>query len=137
MKYLKAKMVLAATLVLIVAAPVGASAQELVGKGEWQSLSGEAIRGTWTAALVREGGEVTGTFKLTGSNVFTGGPVSGTLDASSIMLGIMVEGTKQATFGGKLDAGAIKGEWQSDGVKDHGVWWGSLTAVKAGQPERP
>lgn len=119
---------------LLLAFSASASAQELVGKGEWQSLSGPAIRGTWSATLVRKGNHVQGTLGLTGSNVFAGGDVAGDIDAFSMMLGVMLDGTRQATFGGKLDGELIKGEWESDAVNDHGVWYGTLTARKTDRP---
>ena len=114
--------------VSLLAMPV--SAQQLTGTGEWRSLSSDAIKGTWTAALEREGREVSGTLKLTGSNVFAGGAVSGDIDTSSIVLGVMVEEAKQATFSGKLEGERISGEWESPVVGDHGVWTGTLSSAK-------
>jgi hypothetical protein len=67
----------------------GAPAQQLAGKGEWQSLSGGVIKGTWSATLLRKSSQVQGDLKLTGSNVFTGGSVSGDVDSASIMLGVV------------------------------------------------
>ena len=42
----------------------------------------------------------------------------------------MADGTKQATFSGQLDGKSIKGEWDCEAVKDHGVWYGTLSARK-------
>lgn len=107
-----------------------ALADELTGKGEWQSLSGKSIKGTWSVKLSQAGGSVQGNLDLTGSNVFSGGDVTGTVDASSIVLGVMVDGQKQAVFSGKLDGGSISGEWECDAIADHGVWYGSLATTK-------
>jgi hypothetical protein len=119
-------LVVAAVLVL----PAWSSAEPLSGSGEWQSLSGQAIKGTWTASITRDGGLVDGSLTLKGSNVFGGGAVTGDINTSSIMLGVMAQGTKQATFTGKIDGDKISGEWQCEALKDHGVWWGSLVPVK-------
>ena len=111
-----------------------AHGQPIVGEGEWQSLSSAAIKGGWTASLVREGGRVTGTFALTNSNVLSGGSVSGSIDASSVILGVGSQGTRHATFSGQLDGGSVTGEWNldSDVLKDHGVWYGTLNPVPGG-----
>lgn len=103
-----------------------ASAEQLVGQGEWQSLSGEGIRGTWSVELTSAGERVEGTIKMTGSNVFTTSAVSGSIDGQKIVLGLMSEGTKQATFAGKLVDGSISGEWQCPGISDEGIWTGKL-----------
>lgn len=102
--------------------------QRLAGRGEWQSLSSAAIKGKWTAALVRTGDRVQGTLTLTDSNVLSGGSVTGHVDTSSIMLGVIAQGSRQATFSGKIDGDSVKGEWDldSDVLKDHGVWYGTL-----------
>jgi hypothetical protein len=109
-----------------------AAAQQLVGKGEWRSLTGEPIKGTWTATLARDGNRVQGNLDLTGSNVFSAGAVSGEIDALGITLGVMVDGAQQATFSGKLEGDSISGEWECDAVKDHGVWYGRLARAKSG-----
>jgi hypothetical protein len=119
--------VLRGAVVFLLMATAAAHGQELVGKGEWQSLSGTAIKGTWVASLTRAGDQVAGTLTLTGSNVFTGGSVLGDIDTASIMLGVMAAGAKQASFSARIDGESIKGEWECDAVKDHGVWWGTLT----------
>jgi hypothetical protein len=104
-------------------------AQQLGGKGQWQSISGDAIRGTWTVTLTRTGSRVQGNLQLTGSNVLTGGVVTGDIDANSVVLGVMADGAREATFSAKLNGTSIAGEWQCDLVKDHGVWFGSLSPV--------
>lgn len=104
-----------------------AAAAELRGEGEWQSLSGDSIKGTWSASLEESAGEVAGRLTLNGSNVFTGGMVTGTMDGGGIVLGVMVESLKQATFQGKLDGESVAGEWQSEIAGDHGVWSGTLS----------
>ncbi|MFQ5668348.1 MAG: hypothetical protein ACE5I7_18215, partial [Candidatus Binatia bacterium] len=87
------------------------------------------IGGTWTATLVRKAGRVEGTLSLTGSNILPGGAVSGHIDASSVMLGVMIGNAHRATFSAKLDGDSINGEWQCDAVKDHGVRYGTLSAA--------
>jgi hypothetical protein len=103
-----------------------ANGEELTGGGEWQSLSAEAIRGKWSVSLTQTGTSVEGTLTLAGSNVFAGGKVSGTVNASSIVFGILSETGKEASFNGKLDGTSISGEWESAVVGDHGVWYGNL-----------
>lgn len=109
---------------LLLARPL--SAEERTGKGEWQSLSSDAIRGTWTVSLTKSRTTVKGTLALTGSNVFAGGQVTGTLDASSVALGVVSERGKQASFSGKLDGDVIRGEWEAAVIGDHGVWYGTF-----------
>ena len=104
----------------------------ITGKGEWQSLSGDAIKGSWAVKLTRNGNHVQGNLDLTGSNVFSGGNVSGDIDGSNVMLGVMVDGVNEAKFSGKLDNGSISGEWQSDAAQDSGVWSGTMGI---GQPD--
>jgi hypothetical protein len=121
-----------AVIVIVVLGSLGSAghAQQITGKGEWHSLSGEAIKGTWTVNLMRSGSHLQGSLDLTGSNVFAGGDVSGNLDAASIMLGVAVGDTQHATFSGKLDGDTVSGEWTSDTLKDSGVWFGSLGALQ-------
>ncbi len=115
-------------LVVIAASIAGvAAADELFGKGDWQSLSGESIRGTWSTKLTRKGDGLTGTFSLQGSNTFRGGQVEGTFNGSQIVLGVVTEAGKVASFSGKVEDGAVKGEWESSAVNDSGVWTGSFT----------
>ncbi len=121
----------ALALVLLGVAATAGSAQELTGKGEWHSVSSDLLGGTWTAALTRSGGGVIGTLTLSGSNMFSGGQVSGSIDASSIVFGVVAEGAQATTFSAKLDGDSIKGEWECGDVNDHGVWYGSLKASKA------
>jgi len=109
-----------------------AFAEGFVGKGEWQSLNGEAIRGTWSVDLARTGGDLLGSITLTGSTLFFGGTVDGTIDGENIVLGVMAEGVKQATFTGKLAGEAISGEWICPAIKDHGVWTGTLRVQESG-----
>jgi hypothetical protein len=109
-----------------------AEGQGFVGKGDWQSLNGEAIRGTWDVDLVQEGADVRGSIALTGSTLFAGGTVTGTIDGQSVVLGVMAEGVKQATFSGKLDGEHIAGEWECPAIKDEGVWTGTLRLQQSG-----
>ncbi len=102
-------------------------AQQLQGKGEWQSSASDMIKGTWSVTLVRAGGQVNGSLQLTGSNVFSGGAVTGTIDQSSVVLGVVADGLASTTFAGKLDGASISGEWQSRTANDSGVWYGTLS----------
>jgi hypothetical protein len=52
--------------------------------------------------------------------------VQGTLDGSSIVLGVMTDGALQATFKGVLKGKEVSGEWECDTLQDHGVWYGTL-----------
>ncbi len=115
--------------ILVGLAVASAHAEQLVGKGEWKSLSGDVIGGSWAATIVQNAGGVNGSLTLTGSNVFAGGDVTGTVDAASIVLGLLNEQGKQATFSAKIDGTSIKGEWNSDLLNDHGVWYGTLEPV--------
>jgi len=111
--------------VLLLARAAGGEAA-LSGSGEWQSLKSESIGGKWTVSLTQTGERVDGELTLSGSNVFTGGKVSGTIDGASIVLGVMTEAGKSAAFTGKLDGATLRGEWEAALVEDHGVWFGSL-----------
>ncbi len=113
----------------LAAQQIAAPQQNITAKGEWQSLTGDSIRGTWVATLTRNGGRLEGNLDLTGSNVFSGGAVSGSIDGSNVMLGVMADGANQATFSGKLQGTSISGEWHSDVVRDSGVWSGGLSAA--------
>lgn len=118
------------TMTAAVAEQTTATVRQLTGKGEWQSLSGDSINGTWAVTLAPRGHRVEGNLDLTGSNVFSGGAVNGTIDGSNVVLGVMADGANQATFSGKLQDGSISGEWQSDAVHDSGVWSGTLSAAE-------
>ena len=109
-----------------------AAAEQLVGKGEWASgRSSDAIRGTWTADLQRDGGSIAGTLTLTGSNLVDRADVSGTIDERQIVLGVTAKGTTQASFTGQLRGGSISGEWDFPAARNEGVWYGTLA------PNRP
>jgi hypothetical protein len=113
-------------MILLTAGTTGA--QELVGRGEWQSLSGgDHLKGTWTVRLQRNGTSLDGTMELSGSNVFSGGPVQGNIDGQSIVLGVSSDGVTAATFAGKLTGDSIGGEWECPAVNDKGVWQGTLS----------
>lgn len=103
-----------------------AAAQELGGQGEWRSLSGEGIRGTWGVDLSQSGTDLHGAIKLTGSTLFTDGLVTGSIDGEQVVLGVMADGLEQATFSGKLTGESISGEWRCPSIKDEGVWFGKL-----------
>ena len=106
---------------------LAAETTALAGRGEWHSLGGDRIHGTWGVSLVRDGSQVSGNLSLSGSNVFTGGRVSGTISGSKLVFGVLSEDEKLATFAATLNPdGAISGEWQSETVKDKGVWYGTL-----------
>lgn len=120
------------TTVAVIMFPLGATlAQSLTGSGEWQSLSGEAIKGTWTAVLTRRGDIVDGSFELIGSNVLLRGTVSGSMGGSAVLLGVAKDGVKEATFSGKLDGNSVSGEWEYPGLSDRGVWYGTLSTHSA------
>lgn len=128
---LMASLAMAALLASSGAASEGAAtaplpAGPLAGSGEWQSIKGEGIGGTWTVTLTRSGDRVDGTLSLRGSNVFSGGRVSGTVNAGQVVLGVLTEAGKVASFTGLLDGRCIKGEWEAALIDDHGVWYGTL-----------
>ncbi len=106
-----------------------AQGQELSGKGSWQSLSSESIKGSWTTALTQKDAQLEGSFDLQGSNVFSGGAVDGEITASKIAFGLMVQGARWAEFTGKVDGDQISGEWTCEAIGDHGVWYGTLKRV--------
>jgi len=105
-----------------------ARAQQLAGRGEWESLSGDAIRGTWSVALQRSDTHVNGTMALTGSNVLKTASVSGTIEGQNIVLGLSSDGISEATFSGQLSGTSISGEWDCPTIEDQGVWQGTLAA---------
>jgi hypothetical protein len=117
--------------VTVFALSSAAAAQQLTGTGTWQSLSSAIIKGGWTASLVRTGNHVEGTLALTGSNLLSGGAVSGDIDSSSIMLGVVSKDVRQATFSGQLVGNTVKGEWNCPAVNDHGIWSGTLSPPAA------
>lgn len=101
--------------------------QEVKGSGEWRSVKTKAIRGTWTLSATRSGTALNGVLELTGSNVFTGGEVAGSIDGSDIVLGVLRKDQKLASFTGAIDGEAVSGEWECDLVDDAGVWYGDLS----------
>jgi hypothetical protein len=113
---------------LVVFAAVG-GAQELRGQGQWQSLSGDEIKGKWQTMLVRHGDAVAGTISLTGSSAFKQAAVSGSITPQSIVLGTVQQDEKAASFSATLDGNKINGEWESTVVGDHGVWSGTLSGI--------
>ena len=114
---------------LIPGAGVGQE-QELAGEGEWHSLSSELIGGTWKADFTRSGEVVRGTLELTGSNVLSRMDVSGTIDASKIVVGTSREKGRDASFAAKLSDDKIDGEWECPSLNDHGVWFGTVKERK-------
>lgn len=111
-----------------------APAQQLSGKGEWQSLSSAIIKGEWTVSLTRNGKTVEGIIDLGGTSPLHGSAVTGSINASSIVLGVVANDRQQATFTGKLDGTSVAGEWDSPSAKDHGVWYGTLGPSDADAP---
>ena len=103
-----------------------ASAEVLVGKGRWQSLAGESMQGPWSLRVETDGAQLAGVLTLGGSNILKEARVQGVLDAQLVTLGVVVEGSRQATFSGKLDGKSITGEWVMDAIGDRGVWYGEL-----------
>jgi hypothetical protein len=121
--------ILSACLVTMITA---APADLVAGNGEWQSNSGVAMRGTWTVALERAGSELSGTISMTGSLLFSGAKVTGTLDGDQIMLGAVTDGEYRMTFSGRVTEEKITGEWQCDALGDSGTWSGTLRLASAG-----
>jgi len=107
-----------------------AMAQQIVGRGDWQSLGGETIHGTWKVMLQRSGAHVDGTMELTGSNMLSTGSASGTIDGQNVVLGVSWNGVAAASFSGQLTGDSISGEWDCAAVKDQGVWHGTLSLGK-------
>lgn len=98
----------------------------LTGEGEWQSGLGDAMRGTWVATLSRSGTGVEGTISLTGSPLFAGGDVTGTVEGDEVVLGVITEGEHTAMFRGSLTDSKVTGEWDCPTIGDRGVWSGTL-----------
>jgi hypothetical protein len=109
-------------------------AQQLQGAGEWQSATSDMIKGKWSVTLARNGGQVSGSLQLTGSNMFGTADVVGTVDQSNVMLGLLADGVAGTTFSGKLSGRSISGEWECPAAKDHGVWYGRLSDGTAADP---
>jgi hypothetical protein len=110
----------------LIAAGGAARAEIISGNGEWQSESGAAMRGTWTVTLERSGTDLKGTITLTGSMLFSGGELTGTLDGDQLTLGTLADGENQATFSGTLTEEKIAGEWHCAAINDSGAWSGTL-----------
>jgi hypothetical protein len=111
---------------LQLAVSTAARAELVTGNGEWESRSSTAIRGTWTVALERSGSYVKGTVTLTGSPLFSGAQVSGTIDGDQVMFGTLVERENQLTFSATLTEEQVAGEWQCESIGDAGSWSGTL-----------
>lgn len=101
----------------------------VTGSGEWESRSSVAIRGTWTVTLERTGEAVKGTIALTGSPLFSGSEVKGTLEEDQLMFGTVVEGPNEVQFSGTLTDGRINGEWHCEAIGDSGSWSGGLRST--------
>jgi hypothetical protein len=118
--------VLAVGCLLLLAVGTAARGELVTGNGEWENRSSAAIRGTWTVALERSGSDVKGTVTLTGSPLFSGAEVSGTIDGDQVMFGTVVEHENRLTFSGTLTEEQVTGEWQSEAIGDAGSWSGTL-----------
>lgn len=116
----------AAVVVSAAQADTASPAQTLGGSGEWQSLSGGAIKGTWSVSLNQVGQRVDGSLTLEGSNEFQGGAVVGSIEGGKIVLGVLSQGAKQASFSGAIEGETVKGEWECEMLNDRGVWYGSI-----------
>ncbi len=123
---MKTRLLVVLLLAAGLAAGAPAYAQDLNGKGEWQSRSGAGIRGTWSAALTRSNSDLSGTITLTGSTVLSGGTVTGKIDGDTVTFGVMADDTEQVRFTGRLAGGGVAGDWECDAVDDRGTWKGTL-----------
>ncbi len=123
---MKTRLLVVLLLAAGLAAGAPAYAQDLNGKGEWQSRSGAGMRGTWTAALTRSNGELSGSIKLTGSTLLSGGTVSGKIDGDVVTFGVVSDDSEQVRFTGKLADGAVAGDWECDAIDDRGSWKGTF-----------
>jgi hypothetical protein len=103
-----------------------ARADIMMGSGEWQSNAGTAIRGTWTVTLERTGADLKGTLALTGSMLFSGAEVTGTLDGDQIKFGSVADGERQLTFSATLTEEKVDGQWSCPELNDSGAWSGTL-----------
>jgi hypothetical protein len=126
MREVQNALVLAAGCLLLLIMSTPAGGELVTGNGEWESRSSTAIRGTWTVALERSGSDVKGTVTLTGSPLFSGAEVSGTIEGDQVMFGTVVDRENQLTFSGTLTEERITGEWQCDTIGDGGPWSGTL-----------
>jgi hypothetical protein len=117
---------LAVACLLLLAVGTAARGELVTGNGEWESRSSAAIRGTWTIALERSGSDVKGTVTLTGSPLFSGAEVSGTIEGDEMMFGTVVENENRLTFNGTLTEGRVTGDWECETIRDGGSWSGTL-----------
>lgn len=131
---LNAPVLVAGSLLLIVMSAV-ARGELVTGNGEWESRSSTAIRGTWTVALERSGNDVKGTVTLTGSPLFSGAEVSGTIEGDEVMFGTVVEHENRLTFSGTLTEGRVTGEWECETIGDGGSWSGALRGAAERQSQ--
>lgn len=121
--------------IAILLSGTAAKGADMSGSGLWRSQGADSIRGTWSATLNRTGDVVRGTFEINGSNVFRRGAVEGTISSGQVVIGIVAEGERVASFTGTLsEDGAVTGEWESEALADGGVWEGTLRA--RGEPSR-
>jgi hypothetical protein len=125
------------SLLLASAASVGVPARgsELIaGKGEWQSNSGAAMRGTWNVSMTRTGEDLTGQLTLKGSLLFSGAAVRGSLDGDDVMFGAVIDGENQLVFNGTVSDGQVTGEWSCTSINDSGKWSGTLETAAPAAP---
>ena len=115
---------------ILLAVSTEARGELVTGNGEWESRSSAAIRGTWTVALEQSGSDVKGTVTLTGSPLFSGAEVRGTIDGDRVMFGTLVEHENQLTFSGTLTEEQVIGEWQCEAIGDAGSWSGTLRGTR-------
>jgi hypothetical protein len=65
---------------------------------------------------------------ITGSTLFAGGEVAGTIDGRQVTFGVVAGPGVEVSFAGKIADGKIAGEWDCETVKDEGVWSGSVAS---------
>jgi hypothetical protein len=113
-------------MLLVAIARTGSAADLVTGNGEWESRSGAAMRGTWSISLSQTGDSVRGTLSLTGSLLFSGAEVAGSIEGQEIVFGTVTDGENQLVFNGTLSDGSVTGEWSCATISDSGTWRGTL-----------
>lgn len=104
-----------------------AMARDLIGAGEWQSVNGESMRGSWNLELTQSGEAIRGVLNLRGSNIVQSAQVLGTISEDQIAIGTVKDGESAISFTGKRSGTSIEGEWSFTTLGDNGVWYGKLT----------
>lgn len=84
------------------------------------------MRGTWSISLSQSGESVRGTLSLSGSLLFSGAEVIGSIEGQEVMFGTVTDGENDLIFNGTVVEGRVTGDWSCATISDSGTWSGTL-----------